>query len=557
MAEQNVKMMFHVKVPMRDGVTLSADIYMPDGPGPFPTILVRTPYDNNGSVGKGRLCASRGYAFVAQDCRGRYDSDGNFYPWHQEADDGFDTQEWIAKQPWCNGKIGMVGGSYLGLVQWLSAMRGSKRLTCIAPRVITSNFYDSPNYGGGAFQLALNMLWGFRMLGRVNQNVDHYDWCKLFRALPLITADEQAGRHVKHWKDWVSHPSYDDYWKEVSVEENYEKITVPALIMGGWYDLYSKQVFTNFNGMTQRGGSESARKGTRLIVGAWPHPLSASTKTGEVDFGPDSKIDLEAVEDQWLERYLKGNESAAIQDAPIRLFIMGRNIWRDEREWPLARTEWTNYYFHSRGGANSLLGDGVLSTETPSDEPPDRFTYDPHTPVPTMGGNNCCAPNILPWGPYDQRPTERRQDVLVYTTDPMEEDLEVTGPIVVKLYASSSARDSDFTGKLLDVYPCGYAMNLCDGILRARYRESFEKAKFMRPGKVYEFTIDLWVTGNVFRKGHRIRVDISSSNFPRFDRNPNTGHDFGMDAEIREARQVVHHDRKYPSHIVLPVIPAR
>jgi len=551
----DVKKEFHVKVPMRDGVILSADIFRPEAAGTFPVILMRTPYDNNSLIAKGIQYARRGYALVAQDCRGRYDSAGEFYAWHNEVKDGYDTQEWIGRQPWCNGKIGTAGGSYLGLVQWLAAPLRSQYLKTMVPRVITSNFYDSPNYSGGAFQLALNMLWGFRQLGRTNQNIEHYNWPELFRTLPLITADEAAGRKITFWKDWVRHPSYGDYWKEVSIEEKYEQINVPALIMGGWYDLYSKQAFVNYNGMVQRGGTEEARKGTKMIMGAWPHPLSASTITGEVDFGADSKHDLEGMELRWFDYWLKGIDNGIMNEAPIKLFIMGANYWRDEYEWPLARTQYVNYYFHSSGRANSLSGNGTLSTTLPEDEPPDRYIYNPDNPVPTLGGNNCCSPDIVAWGAYDQRPAEQRNDVLVYTTPVIQCDIEVTGPIVVKLYASSSTPDTDFTAKLVDVFPDGYAMNLCDGIIRARYRESFEEAKLMKPGTVYEFTIDCWVTGNVFKAGHRIRVEISSSNFPRFDRNPNTGHEFGMDSELSIAEQKVYHNRNYPSHIILPVIP--
>lgn len=551
----DVKKEFHVKVPMRDGVLLSADIFRPEAAGTFPVILMRTPYDNNSLIAKGIQYAQRGYALVAQDCRGRYDSAGEFYAWHNEVKDGYDTQEWIGRQPWCNGKIGTAGGSYLGLVQWLAAPLRSQYLKTMVPRVITSNFYDSPNYSGGAFQLALNMLWGFRQLGRTNQNIEHYNWPELFRTLPLITADEAAGRKITFWKDWVRHPSYDDYWKEVSIEEKYGQINVPALIMGGWYDLYSKQAFVNYNGMVQRGGTEEARKGTKMIMGAWPHPLNASTITGEVDFGADSKYDLEGMELRWFDYWLKGIDNGIMNEAPIKLFIMGANYWRDEYEWPLARTQYVNYYFHSSGKANSLSGDGALSTTLPEDGPPDRYIYNPDNPVPTLGGNNCCSPDIVAWGAYDQRPAEQRNDVLVYTTPPLAEDIEVTGPIFVKLYASSSAPDTDFTAKLLDVFPDGYTMNLCDGIIRARYQESFEEAKLMKPGTVYEFTIDCWVTGNVFKAGHRIRVELSSSNFPRFDRNPNTGHEFGMDSELSIAEQKVYHNKNYPSHIILPVIP--
>ena len=554
--DYNVKKEFHVKVPMRDGALLSADIFRPDTEGAFPVILMRTPYDNNSLIAKGIQYARCGYAVVAQDCRGRYDSEGEFYAWHDEAKDGYDTQEWIGRQPWCNGKIGTAGGSYLGLVQWLAAPLQNQYLKTMVPRVITSNFYDSPNYSGGAFQLALNMLWGFRQLGRTNQNIEHYNWPELFRTLPLITADKTAGRKIAFWKDWVKHPSYDDYWKEVSIEEKYEKIKVPALIMGGWYDLYSKQTFVNYNGMAHRGGTEEARSGTKMIMGAWPHPLSASTTTGEVDFGEDSKYDLEGMEIRWFDYWLKGIDNGIMNEAPIKLFIMGANYWRDEYEWPLARTRYVNYYFHSSGRANSLFGDGILSPKLPEDEPKDRYTYNPDNPVPTLGGNNCCSPDIVAWGAYDQRPAEKRNDVLVYTTPPLAEDIEVTGPICVKLYASSSTPDTDFTAKLVDVFPDGYAMNLCDGIIRARYRKSFEEAKLMKPDTVYEFTIDCWVTGNVFKAGHRIRVDISSSNFPRFDRNPNTGHEFGMDSELSIAEQTVYHNMNYPSHIILPVIPS-
>jgi len=542
---------------MRDGVELSTDIYRPDVKGRFPAILARTPYDNSSHIARGKLYAGRGYAYVAQDCRGRYDSDGEFYPWHDEADDGFDTLEWVAKQKWCNGSIGMVGGSYLGLTQWLAAIRGSKYLKCIAPRVITSNFYDSPNYTGGAFQLALNMTWGLTMVGRTRHPAEQHDWPKLFRTLPLINADEVLGCKRKFWKDWVRHPRFDSYWDEVNIENKYHLITVPALIMGGWYDLYSKQVFTNFKGMRSHGGSEEARKYTRLIVGPWPHPLSVSTKAGEIDFGPDSLVDLETMDRQFVDYWLRGRRGWKKNAAPLRIFIMGANYWRDEHEWPLARTEWTNHYLHSKGHANSLGGDGKLSTAPPEDEAVDRFVYDPNDPVPTLGGNNCCKPDIVPYGPYDQRPAEKREDVLVYTTPRLREDVEVTGPITVKLYASSSAPDTDFTAKLVDVFPNGYAMNLCDGIIRARYRKSFKRATLMKSGTVYEFTIDCWVTGNVFRKGHRIRLDISSSNFPRFDRNPNTGHKFGMDAILKKAKQTVYHTQQYPSHVILPVIPLR
>ena len=553
MSSEGLTTEFDAKIPMRDGIKLSADIFRPRGGGKHPVILMRTPYDNNGLIGTAIKYARRGYAVVGQDCRGRYDSDGEFYPWHQEAEDGFDTLEWIGSQPWCDGNVGMIGASYLGLVQWLVAPLASPYLKTIVPRVITSNFYDSPNYAGGAFQLALNMTWGFARQGHSSQPIEHYHWGELFRTLPLITADQAAGRHLPFWKDWVGHPSYDDYWRQVSIEERYHQIQIPALIMGGWYDLYSKQTLTNFTGMREQGGNDQAREHTKAILGAWEHGVNA-TVAGEVEFGQGAIFPLEDWESRWLDYWLKGEETGITDEAPLSIFVMGANEWRTEQEWPLARTQFTNYYLRSGGRANSLHGDGTLSPEEPGDEPPDQFTYDPDRPVPTIGGNHCCG-EILRSGAFDQRPVERRDDVLVYTTPPLERDLEVTGPVIVKLYASSSARDTDFTGKLLDVFPNGYAMNLCDGIRRARYRNSFEEPELITPGEAYEITIDCWVTSNVFKRGHRIRLDISSSNFPRFDRNSNTGHEFGMDAELQLAEQTVLHSRQYPSHVILPVVP--
>jgi putative CocE/NonD family hydrolase len=266
-------------------------------------------------------------------------------------------------------------------------------------------------------------------------------------------------------------------------------------------------------------------------------------------------VDLESMELRWFDHWLKGIDNGVTKEPPLRLFIMGINAWRDEHEWPLARTQWQKWHLHSGGRANSLLGDGTLSLDAPGDESPDTFTYDPNFPVPTLGGNNCCSPHIVPWGPYDQRSVEMRGDVLCYTSAPLAEDLEVTGPVKLVLYAATDAPDTDWTGKLADVRPDGYAMSLCDGIVRARYREGRTAPKPPQAGKVHEYEIDLWVTGNVFRKGHRIRAEVSSSNFPRFDRNLNTGREPGMEAEMRTAHQTVHHTRAYPSHLVLPVIP--
>ena len=449
----------------------------------------------------------------------------------------------------------MAGSSYGGAVQWRSAPYGSRYLKCMAPRVICTDYYTGLVHPGGAFQLNVMLTWGMRTNARTGQNIEFHNWTEAFRALPLNKMDEHAGRDVDFWKDWVEHAAYDDYWEEFNDETRWGEIVAPAFNMGGWYDLYAAQTFSNYNGLRQNGGTEEAKK-SKLIVGPWPHALSTSPKTGDVDFGAPSMVDLESLEQRWFDYWLKGIDNGIVDEPPLRLFIMGVNQWRDECEWPLARTQWQKWQLHSAGHANTLLGDGCLSTDPPAQEHPDHYTYDPRYPAPTMGGNNCCSPHIVPWGPQDQRPVEMRSDVLCYTSDVLETDLEVTGPVKAVLYAATDCGDTDWTAKLVDVSPTGYAMNLCDGILRARFREGFTSPSLLEPGSVYAFEIDLGVTGNVFNKGHRIRLEISSSNFPRFDRNLNTGRALGSETEMRQANQTVHHSRAYPSHIVLPVIPA-
>ena len=547
-----------VKTPLRDGVLLSADLYLPRVEGSFPTVLIRTPYSNNREdlITKGRRLANFGYACVIQDVRGRWDSEGSYYPFHQEGPDGYDTQEWIGQQEWSNGKVGMAGGSYLGCVQWLSAPLGSPRLVCMAPRVMCNDYFRGLFYPGGAFQLNVAMTWGMRTSAHTAQEIGWHNWTEAFRTLPVKDMIDLCGGNMPFWKDWVEHCTDDEYWDRINVERRWGEIAAPALNMGGWFDLYAKESFDNFNGLRLHGGSPAARQ-SKLIVGPWPHRLSTCTRTGDIDFGAGSLYDLETLELRWFDYWLKGVENGIVDEPPLKLFIMGVNQWRDEHEWPLARTQWQNWHLHSQGHANTLLGDGQLSLEEASDEPADHFVYDPRYPVQTVGGNNCCSPEIVPWGPYDQRDVEMRNDVLCYTSPPLSEDLEVTGPIRAVIYAATDATDTDWTAKLVDVSPSGYAQNLCDGILRARYRQGFGQVKLLEAQQIYEYDISLGVTGNVFRRGHAIRLEISSSNFPRFDRNPNTGHPFGQDAETRPARQTIYHSRQHPSHLVLPVIPLK
>jgi len=555
----------NVRVPMGDGITLSADIYRPNDPGAFPALLLRTPYSNNSQdeIEDSAWYAARGYVVVNEDVRGRYDSDGQFYTYRSEAGDGYDTDEWIAKQPWSNGKIGTLGGSYLGYTQLTQGIRGSSHLVSMATEVTSTDIYDGWAYVDGAFVLGFALPWGAGIIdGRTNQS-GVYDWPSIFLHLPLATADAAAG-HVNHpYRDWVQHARRDDpYWDNISFERDAHNIAVPLLVAEGWYDIFLRGAIRDDDLIRKGGATALARESKHLIIGPWihfknhTHRINSAPQPTDpgVDFGPDAQIDMREIYLRWQDHWLKGIDNGAEREPPVSLFVMGENRWRNEQEWPLARTRYTNYYLRSAGHANSVSGDGTLATVPPGDAATDTFTYDPAVPVPTLGGSVCCS--SVPNGPHDQRPVEARTDVLVYTTSALTEAVEVTGPITMKLFAATSGRDTDWTAKLVDVHPGGYAQNLQDGIIRARFRGGKEQpASLLEPGKVYEYDIDLWATSNTFLPGHRIRVEISSSNFPRFDRNLNTGEDPATGTHMQPAQQILYHSARYPSHIVLPIIP--
>ena len=547
---QEVQFVFEtdVQVPMRDGVKLAANIFRPKGDGRSPAILMRTPYGKpDEKSGDAKRYTAAGYAMVVQDCRGRGKSEGVWDPFRYDAEDGYDTQEWVGQQPWCDGNIGTAGGSYVGWTQWAPASKGSRYLKAMVPVVPFGNAYDLA-YTGGAFQLALLMGWG-SAVGGITLAPDKLP--EAFRHLPLRTFGEQFEKKVPYLDEWVKHYTYDDYWKQRGMDYRCAEVTVPALNIGGWYDIFSKVTLDLVTQVRASSRDRKVRRNEFAIVGPWTHGVGAS-KVGELDFGADAALKLGDLQIQWFEYWLRGRETG-VQDWPAYyLFVMGENRWRGESEWPLKRTRFTSYFLHSAGHAASLKGDGSMNTAEPGDEPPDQFTYDGKNPVPSVGGNNLIGATA---GPYNQTRVEEREDVLVYSTPPLEQDIEVTGPVKVILWAASSARDTDFTGKLVDVHPDGKAYNLCDGILRAQYRNGMEKPTLLEPGQATRFEIDLWVTSNLFRRGHRIRLEVSSSNFPRFDRNPNSGKPFGTDTELLSARQTVLHDREHASHLVLPVIP--
>jgi putative CocE/NonD family hydrolase len=380
------------------------------------------------------------------------------------------------------------------------------------------------------------------------------DMTSSFERLPL-TGHEVFAEFARYYDDWVDHPTYDDFWAGLDVSRGWDQITAASFSIGGWHDIFLGGTIANFVGMRAAGIGDNRH---RLMIGPWNHGgMRLGNPIGSVDFGMRSTgtiIDEGGMHLRWYDRWLRGVGNGYDSEPPVRLFVMGANRWRDAATWPLENTDWQEWFLHSGGRANTLDGDGVLSRESPAGEPPDAFVYNPRNPVPTLGGGLCCNNVFSLGGAYDQRAIEEREDVLVYTSAPLDSALEVTGPIKVILHASSTAPDTDFTAKLVDVAPCGYARNLTDGIIRARYRNSMSEPAPITPGEVVEFEIDLWATSNLFMEGHRIRVEISSSNFPRFDRNPNTGELPGRSTEMASAMQTILHDAEYPSRIVLPVI---
>ncbi len=558
-----------VEAKMRDGTILRADVYRPKGEGTFPVLLERTPYNKSGSADFGVKAAARGFVVIVQDVRGRYTSDGDWYPFKNESNDGYDTVEWAATLPYANGKVGMFGGSYVGATQMLTAIAHPPHLAGICPVVTASNYHDGWTYQGGAFEQWFNESWTSGLaqdtLNRAvekNTNAQHGIWKLPLTSYPLFevpqaSADGDLTRSLApYFLDWLAHPTYDEYWKRWSIEEHYSDINVPILTIAAWYDIFLGGSLRNYVGVKLHGGSAAAHQGQRLLVTIGGH-AGSGRKIGDVDFGPVAEFDEDQVMLAWYDHLFKNASNEFASPKPVRIFVMGANQWRDEDDWPLPRARETKYFLHSAGKANSMSGDGTLSNTAPRSESPDHYVYDPMNPAPTVGGPLCCDSKHLRPGPLDQRQVEGRDDVLVYSTPALAQDLEVTGPVRVELFASSSAVDTDFTAKLVDVSPDGFAQNLTEGIVRARYRDSQDQPAFMNPGQTYTFAIDVWATSNVFRKGHRLRLEIGSSNFPRFDRNLNTGEDGASARKAVSATNTIYHDAEHPSVLLLPVVPAQ
>jgi len=547
-----VKIEYDQRQTMRDGVSLSADVFRPDAPGRFPVVLVRTPYDNAspGYAQQGLFWASRGYVYVVQDVRGRGESEGEFYPLVHEAEDGYDTQTWCGTAPWSNGKVGTTGGSYLGWTQvYPAGLRNphlAAMISIVTPPDPTRNFPIQHGVYGPT-----TVSWLAYISGKTLQDTSHIDLMEVYRSLPLRDMDQGFGRRIRAWRDWFDHPTLDDYWKEQSYQDQLLEATVPILHVSGWYDDVLVGTTENYVNLTTRGASADARTKQWLLIGPWGHRVNTTRRLGDVDFGPEALIDFDAVQLRWFDHWLKGEDNGVESDPRVRIFVMGENRWRSENEWPIGRTRYVEYFLHSGGRANSLFGDGRLDTVAPEDEPADTFRYDPEDAVPFITEPNFSQVG----GPDDYRAVERRDDVLVYSTAPLTEPLEICGPLTVRLHAASSARDTDWTAKILDVHPGGYAQRLNDGIVRARFRRSMEEESFLEPGRVESYEIDAWSTCGLLGEGHRLRLEISSSAFPKFDRNLNTGGRIGMETKGIVAEQTVYHDRERRSRVLIPVVP--
>ncbi|WP_085524197.1 CocE/NonD family hydrolase [Tuberibacillus sp. Marseille-P3662] len=566
---------------MRDGTILYADIYRPNHNGPFPVLLTRIPYNKDLPMFSHRYIDTHrlvmnGYVVIIQDVRGRFASDGDFLPFVNEAEDGYDTVEWAASLPYSTGKVGMFGLSYYGFTQLLAASARPPHLECMVPAMTLNDQRNSLAFNNGPYELGLFETWTLEsivpdLVKRTYTEPDTYK--KKMMTMAEFYNDIQNWYPYAPVNEWppvqelgvadffvqsLTKDLDDDDWRKTSITHKYESFDVPAYHIGGWYDALLPSTIDNFTEMKKNIEGSHGENKQKLIIGPWGHGDFGSV-IGERSFGIHASEDwinyhedLTDLHLRWFDYWLKGIETHITDEAPIKLFVMGINQWRDEQEWPLARTQYIPYYFHSNGRANTKDGDGRLAPEEPIHEPTDHFLYDPADPVPTHGGPTLYS-GIQTMGPRDQRSIEERTDVLVYSSEGLEKSLEVTGPVKVYLWAKSDAPDTDFSAKLIDVCPDGTAYHLTEGIVRAKYRNGFTPEEPLS-GEVTQYEIDLWATSYVFLPDHCVRVEISSSSFPRFDTNLNTGETMISSDTFQTAKQTIFHEQDYPSHILLPII---
>lgn len=546
LSEPTYEVAFDAAVPMtaRDGTTLMSFVARPVGAGPFPVVMERTPYLRTDSSG-GRWWASRGYLFVKQDLRGRGGSAGDADPNLHEVEDGYDAVEWAAALPGSSGRVGLVGGSNPGLSAWYAAIAAPPHLAAIAPSVATADPTRLLPYIDMVFSPTIVPWVCLTGVRETLTDMSNLDLVTAFATLPVSESVRRAGcPEPAYWNTWLDHPTRDAYWRALSVEGRLDRVRVPALGISGWYD-DARGTLRNYVGVD----TLAAHPPQRIVIGPGSHK-GIDYVTG--DFGPTARVDSRLLQLRWFDHYLKGDDNGVDREPPVDLFIMGPNVWRQEREWPLARTQYTPFYFHSGGNARTSAGDGTLSPTPPADEPADTYTYDPADPTPYL---------------VDARELElslnedyaavnaARTDALAFTSAPLAEALEITGPLSATIWAATDARDTDWNVMVLDVFPDGRALRIQDGVMRARFRDGFDRVSLPVPGEATRYDLDLWFTGLVLPAGHRIRVTVASAAFPKYDRNLNTGGDNERDAAFVVAHQRILHDAAHPSHVTLPVIP--
>ena len=541
-----------ISIPMRDGVKLVADVYRDDAVPQAPVILLRTPYDRTKQKGMGELCARAGYIFVAQDCRGTRASEGVLSPYNNEGQDGYDTIEWITRQTWCNGRVGMTGGSYVGAVQWQAAVEHPPGLVAIAPQATWSSFYRNL-YLGGTVRLSLIAGW---MAGNTAkpEGVLPTDLDTALMQLPLSDVDQAIGWSMPWLDAWLTHPQPDGFWTRVDLTQQLSELKMPALHVVGYYDFFSRESVDTFIAMQQKARDPQTRQQQQLILGPWDHGTVGKSKVGELDFGPAAVMDLMALQMEWFDRHLRQDPAVMARPfAPVRYFSMGDNVWRDARQWPPEGFTPKSLYLRSDGKANTRSGSGRLTWEKPAGpEPADVFRADPANPVPACPITATRPLKAAEWGPVDQTALENRDDVLVYSTEPLPEPLTFAGNIEAKLHVSTDTPDADWAVKLVEVSPTGTARNLATGILRGRYRNSLLQPELMQAGQVYEITVDLGPCAATIAKGNQLRIDICGSLFPLYDRNPNTAEGI-FSNRTAIAMEQVHHSPQTLSRLILPV----
>jgi putative CocE/NonD family hydrolase len=566
----------NMRVAMRDGVKLATDVYRPDQEGKHPAILVRTPYKKEFQGLTGKYYARRGYVVAIQDCRGRFSSEGIWEPFVNEPKDGYDTVEWLAKQPWCNGKVGMIGGSYVGWVQWWAAVERPPHLVTIIPNVSPPDPFFNIPYEYGTFFL-WGAIWWADVLetgatadisGKKLKEVMEKKYHKLLQKLPVIELDKVVlGKENPYWRKWIEHPTDDDYWKRANFHYRLDKVNIPVFHQSGWFDGDGIGSKLNYLKMAELGHSNQ-----KLILGPWGHTDVATRRHGSHDFGPQALRDLPRDYLRWFDFWLKGVENGVLKEPLVSIFVMNANEWLHGPRYPLPETRFEKWYLSSEGKANTSLGDGKLTRTAPKeDSTADRYSYDPGDPTPDPDNlepveakdepgqeKEKTKPAAETKEKKDRREelTKTRRDLLVYLSEPFAEPYTFAGPVSAVLYAASSAKDTDWFMRLMTVDPKGKTFPLVAGKIRARYRESMARPKLLEPGKVFEYQLDLWQTGVRVPQGHRLRVEVASASFPLFSRNLNTGGHNETETSFVTAEQTIYHDARHPSHVLLPMIPA-